>query len=85
MSEMNSSEQDAYVIDERESDDCSCAKCGGTKLPVTCWSCGGEGYHELYEEDPLWYDEDDIESCDICDGEGGYSVCPTCYPESFND
>jgi hypothetical protein len=28
------------------------------------------------EEDPLWYTPSDFERCDICDGDGGYLVCP---------
>lgn len=24
----------------------------------------------------LWYDEDDVEVCEICNGMGGYWVCP---------
>jgi len=39
-----------------------------------CWSCGGTGYRELYDDDPLWYDPDDIEKCDVCDGEGGWKM-----------
>lgn len=55
------------------------------KVHVTCWSCGGEGYRELYEEDPLWYNIDDVEPCDICRGEGGWLVCPICAPDACED
>ena len=40
-----------------------------------CWSCGGEGYRELYDDDPLWYDPDDTESCHECGGKGGWLMC----------
>lgn len=39
-----------------------------------CWNCGGSGYRDLYEEDPLWYDEDEVEKCEICEGKGFYIV-----------
>ena len=35
-----------------------------------CPSCGGEGYIALYDEDPLWYDPDDIAVCSSCNGSG---------------
>lgn len=41
---------------------------------VECWNCGGEGYRDLYEEDPMWYDEDEVEKCEICEGKGFYIV-----------
>lgn len=41
---------------------------------IECWNCGGEGYRDLYEEDPLWFDQDDIEECEICQGKGFYIV-----------
>lgn len=44
---------------------------------IECWSCGGEGFHELYDEDPLWYDEDDIETCEECAGAGGWQRADT--------
>lgn len=37
-----------------------------------CWNCGGQGYRELYDEDPLWYDKDEVEMCEICQGKGFY-------------
>lgn len=43
----------------------------------SCWNCGGEGYFDLYDEDPLWYDEDEIEMCSECKGSG---VLPHFYP-----
>lgn len=36
---------------------------------------GGRDGDDLMEEDPLWYDEDDWEDCDICRGAGGYREC----------
>ena len=50
--------------------------CGRGMHWVDCWDCGGEGYHDdLYEQDPLWYDEDDIEICSTCHGKSGYWIC----------
>jgi hypothetical protein len=67
-------------------DDHACEKCGSTKFWVDCWNGCDEGWiTDLYEQDPLWYDEDDMERCDICRGKAGWYVCSTCHPESFDD
>lgn len=55
-----------------------CARCGHDVEFVTCESCGGDGHTglgELYEQDPLWYDPDDIEVCQSCLGSGGDFWC----------
>ena len=60
------------------SDDGRCARCGGDMERVLCDSCGGSGQTEpgeLYEEDPLWYDEDDSAPCNPCLGAGGWWRC----------
>jgi hypothetical protein len=40
-----------------------------------CDNCGGEGSHDMYEVDPLWYDPGDTEACDRCEGKGGWWLC----------
>lgn len=69
----------------------SCDHCGGSMSWVECESvfCD-EGYTppgQLYEEDPRWYDEDDVEPCDQCDAKGGWWECPdrTCSIERLNE
>jgi hypothetical protein len=55
-----------------------CARCGSSVTRVSCEECGGEGSTapgELYEQDPLWYDEDDADPCSVCGGTGGWTVC----------
>lgn len=52
-----------------------CPICGGLMAWEECWNGCDDGYHSLYEEDPLWYDEDDEEVCEICEGKGGYWIC----------
>jgi hypothetical protein len=54
--------------------ECQCARCGGSTVWHDCWNCD-DGYIELYDEDPLWYDPDDIEACDVCRGRGGWNCC----------
>jgi hypothetical protein len=57
---------------------CQCARCGSSMESTSCGACGGEGITgpgELYEQDPLWYDEDDYDSCHQCDGEGAWWFC----------
>lgn len=64
--------------DEDDDTDRYCTTCGGYMDWVDCWQCGGEGGRdgeELMMEDPLWYCEDDFETCDICNGAGGYWEC----------
>ena len=56
-----------------------CKRCGCCSVTfVDCWQCGGDGETqpgELYEEDPLWYDQDAVETCNICHGKGGWPDC----------
>lgn len=57
----------------------TCEVCGSLLEHEDCWQCGGKGGRDgedLMDEDPFWYDEDDWEECDICEGKGGYWVCP---------
>lgn len=57
--------------DEIEYDSTPCPSCGCDHTwRRECYACHGEGYHELYEEDPLWYDKDDTETCGECRGVG---------------
>lgn len=57
----------------------SCEDCGEDTQWEDCWSCGGEGGRgyedDLQYEDPLWYSPGDFETCDICEGKGGYYIC----------
>lgn len=58
--------------------DCQCARCGSSMDFERCDSCGGDGFTapgDLYEEDPLWYDRDDVEPCQWCNGRGGWRRC----------
>jgi hypothetical protein len=55
-----------------------CARCGSSVERVQCEHCGGDGTTapgELYEQDPLWYDEDDTDPCSVCGGASGWTVC----------
>lgn len=60
--------------------DVQCARCGssmGEREP--CGECDGDGYVSRHEEDPLWYDEDDLYPCSMCQGSGGWRVCLSVY------
>lgn len=63
-------------MDDWEYEDCPA--CGELAKRFQCSDCGGEGYRELYDEDPLWYDPDETETCEICNGTGTYWICPHC-------
>jgi len=45
---------------------------------VTCWYCGGEGYFDEYDCDPVNVPRRGVEltECEVCGGEGGYLECP---------
>jgi hypothetical protein len=63
-----------------------CKTCRSTMEWIDCWNGCDEGWiTDLYELDPLWYDEDDEERCDICRGKGGWYICGNCHPESVED
>lgn len=58
--------------------DCQCARCGSSLSWKSCEVCGGEGITgpgELYDEDPLWYDQDDYEACHQCNGKSSWPIC----------
>jgi len=62
--------------------DCQCARCGSSLYWEQCGRCGGEGITapgELFEEDPLWYDQEAYEACHQCDGEGSWPLCCSGY------
>lgn len=39
-----------------------------------CHECGGEGEVNRYEEDQLWYRENEWFRCENCAGKGGWTV-----------
>lgn len=56
----------------------TCEICSQEMDWVSCWNCGGEGGFDgeyLMNSDPLWYDMDDWEDCDVCEGHGGRWMC----------
>lgn len=54
-----------------------CQHCGSPLEWESCWQCMGEGSFDLYEEDPVWYLPGATETCQTCEGAGGYLACPT--------
>ena len=64
-----------------------CKDCGKEMwYSVPCWNGCDEGWiTDLHEQDPLWYDEDDVERCAICRGKGGWLVCLECHPDAYED
>ena len=55
-----------------------CPTCGYRMEWRECEDCedGHTPFGQLHEEDPLWYDLDDVEPCQVCDGAGGWWRCP---------
>lgn len=35
-----------------------------------CWHCGGDGFVDGYEDDPLWFAPGEFERCSSCGGSG---------------
>jgi len=72
-------EMEAVFREMRGGDFRLCPRCRCCEeVREECEACGGEGHTPegyLYEQDPLWYDEDDTEPCEICNGEGGWWRC----------
>ena len=66
--------------DETEFDEETCPKCGHyPSLARRCSVLGcDDGWINRYDEDPLWYDEDDEEMCTECWGTGWQRWCPKC-------
>lgn len=69
-----------YMPEYMDDSDESCPKCGHS--PIRWKYCDvigcDDGYIDLYEEDPLWYDIDDTEMCSECRGTGTQRWCPSC-------
>jgi predicted amidophosphoribosyltransferase len=49
-----------------------CRSCGEAISWVECGQCGGEGGHDGYEEDPLWYQPGEISPYRMCNRAGGW-------------
>lgn len=66
-------------MDDWEYSERQCPKCQSEMRTRECNDCGGEGFRDdLYEEDPLWYDEDDTEPCHTCAQKGHETWCGEC-------
>ncbi len=75
--------------DEVDLSDEHCPNCDHACFTRSCSDCGGDGWHDAYELDPLWYDEGDTIPCDMCQGNGYHHWCPKCnwdmlLPDWFN-
>jgi hypothetical protein len=56
--------------------DYQCARCGGSVDSVDCWNCGGEGYFDEHDMDPINFGPgEEFESCHVCHGTGGWLEC----------
>lgn len=66
-------------MSDHEINECTCPKCGhGHTHDRTCNDCGGDGFINRYDEDPMWYDVDDESVCEQCYGKGHEHWCPSC-------
>jgi DnaJ-class molecular chaperone len=67
-------------VNEAKVDEAVCSACGCERDWTECPACGGDGAVSRYDEDPLWYHEDDLFTCETCQGRGGWPVCRNCFP-----
>ena len=66
--------------DDFELGDEVCPKCGHSPTHIrrcAVMSCD-DGWIDLYDEDPLWYDVGEEEMCEDCGGTGVEHWCPNC-------
>lgn len=61
-----------------------CARCGYEAEWSECNACGGEGGHDGYEQDPLWYQPGELAPCAQCNGGGGDWWCENSKCETQN-
>jgi hypothetical protein len=61
-----------------------CASCGYEAEWEECNACGGEGGHDGYEEDPLWYQPGELAPCPQCNSRGGDWWCENAKCETQN-
>lgn len=67
----------SFDDDSNYHDGCYCPKCGTETRSRECTDLGcDEGYHDDYEDDPLWFDPGDFSPCSTCHGMGIVRWCP---------
>ena len=59
-----------------------CKMCGAYREWEDCGDCGGDGYVDVFEDNPQWYSPGDTEDCHQCGGNGGWWVCPNAEQHS---
>lgn len=57
------------MSEDYDFDEEACPECGHS--PTHCQECEhcDDGYVDHYEEDPMWYDDEDV-PCEYCNGTG---------------
>ena len=55
----------------------TCALCNCEMEWECCSDCGGEGWHDAYEDDPIYYQPGETKPCHTCNGKGGMHWCVT--------
>lgn len=56
-----------------------CPKCGAMLYYRECSACGGDGYFDCYEDDPINYSPgEEDEPCSECNGHGREIWCRKC-------
>ena len=70
---------------ERADGSVVCALCGYEAEWSECNDCGGDGGHDGYELDPLWYHPGELAPCAQCNSRGGDWWCenPKCETQNI--
>lgn len=60
-------------------EDSRCSHCGHDTIHWSDCAAGcDDGFFNLYDEDPLWYDDGDVQGCEDCFETGVQQWCPQC-------
>jgi hypothetical protein len=67
-------------MDDYELDDTVCPRCGHEPTHSRrCINIGcDDGWIDMHNDDPLWYDPSETERCEECHGTGIERWCPAC-------
>ena len=60
-----------------------CPTCGNEMDWVDCWNGCDDGWFDEYEINPIEALPGELSRCDVCNGDGGYLVCPVCHPDAL--
>jgi hypothetical protein len=59
--------------------DTACPHCkADTTFSRDCWNLCDDGGFDAYDDDPLWFQPGEVETCNVCNGFGYLHWCRAC-------